>query len=224
MNLKKYIHKINLPKKKYRLVPVEKNEKISKEDFFLWLALFGVMFFGFILILNVFLLIFSKHIIPSPNTFKTIIAIIVSGTLCVISYIIMDYFRKHDFVDPTFERIREQKRIWFIANGVQVDAKIVLILKRVQFKNDFSEDSSVKYKITTYIFDVEYYDKEEHRYRTISSEYYSNDIRNVFADNKVKIYFNPNNKKDYFIDEIKLRQSDSEPICKIPIRDWTEEI
>ena len=152
----------------------------------------------------------------STNDLKIfLIMTCVFGSVFLGSILLRLYFIKND---PS-ERKRQERRNWLITNGIEADGRITQILRRVEVNHSGSGRPS---KRITYIFDAEYYDKEEHKYRTVCSEYYWNDIREVFADNKVKIYFNPNDKYDYIIDGMKLRQSDSEPAVEIPFNSWAD--
>lgn len=215
-------------KKKYYLKHDYYGE-ITKEGCFVvlfWVIAFfdGVIFlFSSVAFIGEFLYYIgvfkSAYDYSSSNDLKTLsIMAGVSGSIFIISILLRLYFIKND---PS-ERKRQERRNWLIANGIEDDGKIIQILRKTEVKSAGSGRPSRPNRRIMYIFDAEYYDKEEHKYRTVCSEYYWNDIREVFADNKVKIYFNPNDKYDYIIDGMKLRQSDSEPAVEIPFNSWAD--
>jgi hypothetical protein len=215
MELKKHLSAENYKEKKnkYYLEPV--GIVTTKDGLYYHWAKAGVKVFKAFLAFNAFLL-FTNLCASGINVsflIKTILGIIVCGVLMIISYKRELYFKNRD----TSNQKNEARRSWLISNGIQADGKIVFILKKIIVISSQRESGgTTDRKIMEYFFDVEYYDKEEHGVRTITSVAYCNDIREVFASDKVKIYFNPNDKKDYIIEDIKLRQSDSDPVCRIP--------
>lgn len=216
MELKKHLSAENYKEKKnkYYLEPLE--VVTTKEGLFYRLAMWGAVVFGFFIGVNV-LLLFLNLLSGSDDTvffIKTIVNIIVCGVLVMVLINRMKYFKKRD----TSDQEKEARRSWLINNGIQADGKIVFILQKIEVQPATVDSASQT--INRYFFDVEYYDKEEHGVRTVTSVEYCNDISKVFADDKVKIYFNPNNKNDYIIEDIKLRQSDSDPARNIPIKSW----
>lgn len=216
-------------KNKYYLDPCFYGE-LTKEGCYSFLFWVIAFFSGAICLFTTFAYISSyifsnvkfKHIVmqqTSKNTLDTfLIMAIISGAVFIVALLIKIYFQKND---PAKKK-RQEHRNWLITNGIEADGRIILILRKVEV--NYNSNRRKPRKIAKYIFDAEYYDKEKHKYRTVSSEYYYNDIREVFADDKVKIYFNPDDKYDYIIDGMKLRQSDSEPAFEFPFKSWTDEI